>query len=168
MNTGSSVSPAMEPSLHRSSIVRTLVAAALLGHVLRMNDDAETVQAACAAMLGNGRSLRIGMSLASAMAGDLGPARTLMTQGAADWGVDAAPEMLAIALALKLGGEPEWMSLVESTLQSSAGPAMQQIVPVHAQPDERSQDVQAHPGPPVRFADRVIINHHLGDQDALF
>jgi len=112
-----SAGPSAQAAL-RIAIVRRLVAAMMLGQMQGRHDDAETVFAALEQLLGDARELRISLAFASAIGGDLGPARTLLAEGVDDW---LKPElaMVSIALTLKAGGDPEWLSIIQRTLAVS-------------------------------------------------
>jgi hypothetical protein len=104
--------------LHRMAIIRNLVATMMLGKAYGMHEQAEAIFRAASTMLGNGRSLRISLALAAALGGDTGPAHELLDGDLCDW-PEAEPAMVSIALALKVAGEDEWLSLINQTLSVS-------------------------------------------------
>jgi hypothetical protein len=103
---------------HRLAIARNLISTMMLGQVYGLRDDAQAIYRAATAMMGNGRSLSVSLALASALGGDTQPARDLLAGDLPNW-PDAEPAMVSIALALKIGGAPEWSSLVEHALSVS-------------------------------------------------
>jgi hypothetical protein len=111
---------------HQLAIVRHLAATMMLGQMHGDHANASRVYAAVAAMLGNGRSLRVSLALASAIGGDPAPANELLQDGVRDW-PEAEPAMVAVALALKVAGEPSWASLIDETLSTSVDPVTRQF-----------------------------------------
>jgi hypothetical protein len=114
---GASADPAQQQA-HRLGIVRHLIAAMMLGDMYGRAAEAKCVFDAIAAMLGDGRPLRISRAFGSAMGGDLAPARALLDEGLDDW-PDPELSRLAVAMALKLGGDPLWEEIVKHTLAVS-------------------------------------------------
>ncbi|AKJ27832.1 hypothetical protein [Caldimonas brevitalea] len=106
---------------HRLGVVRHLVASMMLGQMYGLHEEADLIFKAASRLLGDGRELRISLAFASAVGGDLAPARTLLAEGLDDW---PQPEVarMSVALALKMGGAPEWQEVVEQTLAVSVDP----------------------------------------------
>lgn len=100
---------------HRVLMVRHLAAVMMLGQMNGDTAHAKAVFDALSAIVGDGRSLRVSLALASAFGGDTKPARELMNAGMRDWS-QAEPAMVAVALALKIGGDQEWEAIVDQTL----------------------------------------------------
>jgi len=103
---------------HRLGIARHLIATMLLGQTYGLRDDVALIFEALSAMLGDGRQLRVSLAFASAMGGDVGPAHELLAEGLDDW---PAPLMarVSLALALKVGGDGQWTTIVEQVLAIS-------------------------------------------------
>ena len=103
---------------HRLGIARHLIAAMMLGQTYGLRDDVALIFEALSAMLGDGRQLRVSLAFASAMGGDVGPAHELLAEGLDDW---PAPLMarVSLALALKVGGDGQWTTIVEQVLAIS-------------------------------------------------
>lgn len=107
-----------EQQAHRLGIVRNLTAAMMLGQLYDLRDDVARIFDALARMLGDSRHLRISLAHASALAGNTAPARELLASDLDDWpGAELA--RVSIALALKVGGDPEWTQVVERVLAVS-------------------------------------------------
>jgi hypothetical protein len=109
---------ASSKNAHRLGIARHLIATMLVGQVHGLRDDVALICDTVSAMLGDGRQLRISLAFASAMGGDVGPARDLLAEGMDDW---PAPHMarVSVALALKVGGDAQWTAVVEQVLAIS-------------------------------------------------
>lgn len=103
---------------HRLGIARHLIATMMVGQVYGLRDDVALIFGALSAMMGDGRQLRISLAFASAMGGDVGPARELLADGLDDW---PAPHMarVSLALALKVGGDAQWTGVAEQVLAIS-------------------------------------------------
>jgi hypothetical protein len=103
---------------HRLGIARHLIATMMLGQTYGLRDDVALIFEALSAMLGDGRQLRVSLAFASAMGGDVGPAHELLAEGLDDW---PAPLMarVSLALALKVGGDGQWTTIVEQVLAIS-------------------------------------------------
>jgi hypothetical protein len=118
------VQPAAAPSglsqqdTHRLTLVRHLIATMMLGQAHGLRDDVERVFEAIAKMLGDGRPMRISLAFASAVSGDVNPARDLLAEDLDSW-PDAQMSRVSIALALKVGGDPQWKDVVERVLAVS-------------------------------------------------
>jgi hypothetical protein len=112
--------------LQRSRILRDLVASMMLGQYLGLADDSDVVLRLLTLVVGQSRTLRVGLALASAMGGEIGPARALLAEGLED-----APEneaaVVSLALALKMGGAPEWERLIERILAVSTNVAIRHL-----------------------------------------
>lgn len=118
------VQPANAPSglsqqdTNRLTIVRHLIATMMLGQMHGLRDDAERIFETVARMLGDGRPMRISLAFASAAGGDVTPARELLAEDLDSW-PDAQMSRVSIALALKVGGDPQWKDVVERVLAIS-------------------------------------------------
>lgn len=102
----------------RLTIVRHLIATMMLGQMHGLREDAERVFDTISRMLGDGRPLRISLAFASALSGDVSPARELLAEDLDHW-PDAQMSRVSIALALKVGGDPQWKEVVEQVLAIS-------------------------------------------------
>jgi hypothetical protein len=102
----------------RTNTMRTLLSVMMLGQLMGFKDDAQRVFDVMAVFLGDKNELRISLALASALAGDPLPAKALLSEGLDEW---ASPEMskLALAMALKQAGDPDWESLPQHMLAAS-------------------------------------------------
>ena len=103
---------------NKLGIVRNLIAAMMLGQMYGLHDDVERIFNTAARLLGDGRQLRITLAFASAVGGDVGPARQLLADGMDDW-PNAELARVSVALALKIGGDPQWTEIVERVLAVS-------------------------------------------------
>lgn len=103
---------------HRLSVVRHLVASMMVGQFYGLRDDVRHIFDAASKMLGDGRDLRISLAFASAVGGDAGPARALLAEGMDDW-PNAQMARVSVALALRVGGDPQWTAIVEQVLAIS-------------------------------------------------
>lgn len=103
---------------HRLGIARHLIATMMVGQVYGLRDDVALIFETLSTMLGDGRQLRVSLAFASAMGGDVGPAHELLAEGLDDW---PAPLMarVSLALALKVGGDEQWTTVVEQVLAIS-------------------------------------------------
>lgn len=109
---------ATPPNAHRLGIVRNLIATMMMGQLYGLHDDVARIFSTASKMLGDGRELRISLAFASALGGDVGPARELLAEGLDDW-PDAELARLSVALALKVGGDAGWIEIVEHALAVS-------------------------------------------------
>jgi hypothetical protein len=110
---------ASSKNAHRLSIARHLIATMMVGQVYGLRDDVTLIFDALSAMMGDGRQLRISLAFASALGGDVTPAHELLADGVLDdW---PAPHMarVSLALALKVGGDPQWTAVAEKVLAIS-------------------------------------------------
>ncbi len=113
-------------TLQRSRILRDLVASMMLGQYLGLVEDSGVVLKLLTLVVGQSRTLRVGSALASAMGGEVQPARILLAEGLED-SPENEPAVVSLALALKMGGAPEWERLVERILAVSSNAAIRQL-----------------------------------------
>jgi len=106
------------PLMYQVELVRKLIATMMVGQMHGQSDDVGYVFRTLSAMLGDGRHLRISLALASAIGGDAQPARDLLDEGMDDW-PGAEPAKVSVAMALKIGGDPQWVRVCEQTLAVS-------------------------------------------------
>jgi hypothetical protein len=104
--------------VNRLGIVRHLIASMMLGQLYGLRDDVARIFDTTSKMLGDGRALRISLAFASALGGDVTPAHELLSEGMDDW-PDAEMSRLSVALALKVGGDPQWTEIAEHALAVS-------------------------------------------------
>jgi hypothetical protein len=118
--------PAGAAPLQRSRILRDLVASMMLGQYLGLVEDSDVILQLLTLVVGQSRTLRVGLALASAMGGEIQPARTLLAEGLED-SSENEPAVVSLALALKMGGAPEWEPLVDRILAVSSNAAIRQL-----------------------------------------
>jgi hypothetical protein len=106
------------PLMYQVELVRKLISTMMVGQMHGQADDVALVFRTLSAMLGDGRHLRISLALASAIGGDAQPARDLLDEGMDDW-PGAEPAKVSVAMALKIGGDPQWVRVCEQTLAIS-------------------------------------------------
>ena len=106
------------PLMFQVDLVRKLISTMMVGQMHGQADDVAAVFRTLSAMLGDGRHLRISLALASAIGGDAQPARDLLDEGMDDW-PGAEPAKVSVAMALKIGGDPQWIHVCEQTLAIS-------------------------------------------------
>jgi hypothetical protein len=94
---------------NRVDTVRYLIATMMLGQMYALHDDAKLIEAVVAEAMGDGQQLRISLAFASAMGGDASVAKALLKEGLDDW-PDAEMAKVALSLALKLAGDPQWQA----------------------------------------------------------
>lgn len=106
------------PLMYQVELVRKLISTMMVGQMHAQADDVDSVFRTLSAMLGDGRHLRISLALASAIGGNAQPARDLLDEGMDDW-PGAEPAKVSVAMALKIGGDPQWVQVCERTLAIS-------------------------------------------------
>jgi hypothetical protein len=107
-----------EGAENRIHTVRQLISAMLIGEMNRKGDEAQIIFKAASQALGDGRQLRISLTLASAMRGDAKPALELLAENLDDW---PHPDMarVALAMSLKVAGQPQWRDVPDRVLSVS-------------------------------------------------
>jgi hypothetical protein len=111
---------------HRMNSVRYLIAAMMLGQMYKLHDDAKVIHSAVSEAMGDGQQLRISLAFASAMGGDASPANALLAQGVDDW-PDAEMAKVALSLALKVAGDPQWQAASEQAMAVSVNTSVRQF-----------------------------------------
>lgn len=113
-----SMPQAMSPLTGQVDLVRKLIASMMVGQMYGITDQVALIFGLLSKMLGDARHLRISLAIAGAMGGDNQPARDLLAEGMDDWpSADAAK--VSVAMALRIGGDPEWVRVCEHTLAVS-------------------------------------------------
>ena len=127
MSTSASATVRVEPALqapapHHLEVVRKLVAAMMLGQRHGIEDDVSTIRSVLSRLLDDDRIVRLGLAVASASAGDARLAHALLAEGVLA-AREAGIARLAIALALKQAGDPQWRAIVDDTLADARSAA---------------------------------------------
>lgn len=113
-----SAQPQRSSAAYQVDLVRRLVSTMMVGQMHAQFDDVAYIFRTLSTMLGDGRHLQITLALASAIGGETRPALELLAEGVDEWpGAESAK--VSLALALKIGGDPEWIRLCEETLAVS-------------------------------------------------
>jgi hypothetical protein len=88
-------------------ILRNLIAAMMVGQWHGQQDDVAVILKALSHALDDPRQLNVNLALASALRGDIAPARALLAQDLDTW---PSPDeaRLTLSLALKIGGDGSW------------------------------------------------------------
>ena len=97
---------------------RNLMVASLLGSIYRQHEDAETASLAVESTLNDPTRYRLYRALAKGIGGDAGYAVDMLSRH-----MQAHPDddraKVTLAMALMLGGDPEWKQLVDNVLALS-------------------------------------------------
>jgi len=107
-------------------IVRKLSATMMLGQRLGMPGQVQPIYRVLSSMLQNERMLDVGLALASASAGNVLPAWKLITEAMLSEPEDELA-VLAMALALKKAGDPQWRSVIEEALADTPDSAVRRF-----------------------------------------
>jgi hypothetical protein len=107
------------PSVLKVEFIEKLASTMLVGQMNGdLDDEVGHIFSVLSKLLGDGRHLRVSLSIASAIGGDPAPARKLLNEGIDDW-PDAEAAKVSVAMALKICGDPQWIHVCEHTLAVS-------------------------------------------------
>jgi hypothetical protein len=105
-------------AMQQVEFIRKLASTMMVGQMNGLEDDVAKLFGVLSQILGDGRHLRISLAMASAIGGDVQPARNLLSEGLDDW-PSAEAAKVSVAMALKIGGDPQWVDVCQHTLAVS-------------------------------------------------
>ncbi len=107
-----------DPASRYPRVYYNLMVASLLGSIFRFHDDADVCSMAVESTLGDSSRYRMYRAIAKGIGGDAGmAAHMLRSQALDEWHDDRAK--IKLAMALLLGGDPEWKPVVDRVLALS-------------------------------------------------
>lgn len=109
------------PASQQAALVRQLIATLMVGQMAGCADEVTSVLGVLQRLLGEERTLRLGLALADGIGGCPDAARALLHE---DLDSGPAPDTCRawLAMALRLGGDPAWRDVCERLLAISDDP----------------------------------------------
>jgi len=100
------------------TVYRNLMVVGLLASIYRKHDDAEVVNAAVEATLGDVSQFRIYRAIAQGIGGDAKLANEMLADAMENQPDDDAAKV-TFAVAMLLGGDPQWKAIIDTVLATS-------------------------------------------------